>query len=375
MILCVLLACLFAVCTATDGVGWKEYDTSIWCDVEEHSPIHHGYSTYCTLSMATTSFKGFCEMEYDAKNAYWLYGVGIIEPKGCAGAQYCQSVCWNYIGDQGYGLPPANFTVTNGTFPCDPHAVPAPFAPLVRTPINGSEDALFCSISKAGANSTTGVCRLERNETGGLWSMLSTGVCSDQDCAYTCLFSPQLDSELVFGNFTGATEPGVNLTDSMRYDFCALASYTDDGSLTSSCQVYAHYVINTTIAWAVVSGPNQCSYVCAEVWEKGHRPNSTTTMITTTTTTTTSTTVATTSIPASTSSSASSGAVHSESDVSTTAIQTVYVPVFIETTPTWAWAVIGGLGAAVFLLVAVVAWRAWRARAAAHSYVQLPNTF
>lgn len=387
--------------SATDGYGWKEYDSSIWCDVEEHSPIHHGYSTYCTLDMATTTFQGFCEMEYDAKNAYWLYGVGIVEPKGCAGAQYCQSVCWNYIGDQGYGLPPANFTVSNGTFPCDPQAVPMPFAPLVSTPINGSEDAIFCSLSKVGVNTTTGVCRLERNATDGVWSMLSTGVCSDQVCAYTCLFSPQLDSELVFGDFTGATEPGINLPGSLRYDFCALSSYTDDGSLTSSCQIYAHYVPNTTIAWAVVSGPNDCTYVCAEVWVKGHRPNSTTTVLTTTTTTataappppTTTTTALTTTpnqttttdAPSSSSSlsatTSMSSSVNSSTDDTTgaardsTAIQTVYVPVFVETTPTWVWGAIGALAAAVLVLGAVVVWRLWRARSSTQSYVQLPDTF
>lgn len=58
-----------------------------------------------------------------------------------------------------------------------------------------------------------------------------------------------------------------------------------------------------------------------------------------------------------------------------TAIQTVYVPVFVETTPTWVWGAIGALAAAVLVLGAVVVWRLWRARSSTQSYVQLPDTF
>jgi hypothetical protein len=396
-----LIVFLVSSALATAGVGWKEYDSSIWCDVDQHTPVHHGGSTYCTLDMATTFYKGFCEMEYDAEHAYWLYGVGIIEPKMCKGAQYCQSVCWNYVGDQGFGLPPANFTVTNGTFPCNQFAVPVPGAPLRRTPINGSEDAIFCSLSQVGVNTTNGLCRLERNETDGLWSMISTNVCTDQVCAYTCLFSDQLDSELVFANFTGATEPGINITASMRYDFCALSSYTDDGSVTSSCQVFAHYVPGTDIAWAVTSGPNDCAYVCAEIWPKGQRPNSTTTTRTTTATAATttgspvtasdttsndfqSTTTATGnggSLSSSVTATWLSGGASSttaESDAQSQFASlpvTVFVPVYVESTPVWVWAVIASLVAAVVLLIAFVGWRMWLARAASHTYVQLPDTF
>lgn len=401
MMTLLLVAFVVSSALATDGVGWKQYDTSIWCDVEQHSPVRHGASTYCTLDMATTQFQGFCEMEFDAKNEYWLYGVGFIEPKMCKGAQYCQSVCWNYIGDQGYGMPPANFTVTNGTFPCDKSAVPVPGAPLRRTPINGSEDAIFCSLSQVGVNTTDGICRLERNETDGLWTMISTDVCTNQVCAYTCLFSDQLDSELVFGNFTGATEPGVNLAASMRYDFCALSSYTDDGSTTSSCQIFAHYVPGTDIAWAVTSGPNDCAYVCAEIWPKGQRPNSTTTVVTATATPAT----VPSSSPVTASGSATSNdfqsttggdggssasSVMANSDTASTTAEisaseaqsqfpslpvTVYVPVFVEATPVWVWAVIASLASLVVLLIAIVGWRMWRARAASHTYVQLPDTF
>lgn len=373
---------------ATYGQGWTEYDSKIWCDVEQHQPIHHGRSTYCTLDF-TQTMGGFCEVEFDAANAYWQYGVGIVEDMGCKGAQYCEYVCWDYQPSAALQLPPANFSVSNGTFPCQL----VPSVNNMRTRINGSEAALFCSLSKLGVNSTRGLCSLERDAADNAWYMVSSGWCYDQTCAYTCLFSDELESDLVFGDFSFAPEPGRDLPNSLQYDFCALATYTDDLSVQSNCQIISHNPPGTDIGWSVLAGSNNCSYVCADIFPKGHRPNITshttvltTTRSTTTRTTATSTTAAqTTAMAASNSTSAtSSGGGNSSTADSTTAaatgdsappldgssssiVDTVNAPTH-EQIPVYIWGVIGGLGVVVLALAVVVTVLVCRARSRDSGY-------
>lgn len=380
-----VLAALFGLllvaerAAATYGQGWIEYDSKIWCDVEQHQPIHHGRSTYCTLDF-TQTMGGFCEVEFDADNAYWQYGVGIIEDMGCKGAQYCEYVCWDYAPNAALQLPAANFTVSNGTFPCV--LVPPPSD--MRTRINGSESALFCSLSKLGVNTTRGLCSLERDASDGAWWMVSSGWCLDQTCAYTCLFSDQLESDLTFGNFSYAPEPGIDLPNSLQYDFCALAMYTDDQSVQSNCQIISHNPPNTDIGWTVLAGSNNCTYVCADIYPKGHRPNITshTTVLTTTrsttaapqtTTTTTApnatTTLATTSAASGNSTGAATTTTQGgESETKSSVVDTVNVPTHGEQIPTYIWAIIGGLGVAVLALVVAVAVLMCRARSRDSGY-------
>jgi hypothetical protein len=372
-----------AAALGTYQEGWTEYNSKIWCDIDPGNPIHHGASTYCTLNYASTG-GGYCEVEFDANNTYWLYGVGIIEPKNCAGAQYCQNVCWDY-DPAPKGLPAANFTVSNGTYPCGLLPLPT----HMRTRINGSESALFCSLSKVGVNSTSGICSLERDATDGAWYMVSSGFCLDQTCAYTCLFSDQLVSDITFGNFTNVPEPGKDLPKSLQYDFCALATYTDDtmgGDVNSNCDIVSHNPLHSDVGWTVTAGSNLCTYVCAVIYAKGTTPVITdvpTTAIatsdspTTTTTTTTAAAATTTTTTTTTTMAATSSGIGTTPDTvvgdssdgrsetsATFSDDHTSIPVYV-------WAVIGVLSVAVAALSVFVTVLLCRSRTRGDDYRML----
>jgi hypothetical protein len=202
----------------------------------------------------------------------------IEEP--CLGANSCQPTCYRFVGG---GV--VNFTLVSGAF-CGAASVP----------IANSASALMCSLSKIDIKNANGNCELRRNPTTRLWTALSSGNCADQQCAYSCLLSDQINiTAFASDTFASALSPGRLLANSSEFDMCALTRFTDDQSISSSCEILRV----GQPGWRVVSGQNTCGYSCA-TFSSLSPPTTSTSTAPTTTRTTTTTTAATTTAPTTT---------------------------------------------------------------------------
>jgi hypothetical protein len=128
-----------------------------------------------------------------------------------------------------------------------------------RQTIENSDKALMCSLSKINVKTTRGNCEVKRLADQS-WLALSSGDCADQECSYTCLVSDKLSiAGFASANFQATQSTGVIVPNSTEHEMCVLTKVTDDGSLSSSCEI-----IRTSVqGWKTISGSNSCGYSCA----------------------------------------------------------------------------------------------------------------
>jgi hypothetical protein len=133
------------------------------------------------------------------------------------------------------------------------------FCGAANMSIENSDKALMCSLSKINVKTTRGNCEVKRLANKS-WQALSSGDCADQECSYACLVSDKLSiAGFASANFQSTQSTGVIVPNSTDYEMCVLTKATDDGSISSSCEI----IRASVQGWKIISGTNACGYSCA----------------------------------------------------------------------------------------------------------------